>query len=142
MSLSPPNLFWQCEDSVLWQRVKPFGQAFGLFIGMDSLQVLREHGGHKFQGLGRTNLHTLGPPLAILFAQIADQSEIVVRGIKARNIGGTGLPALPASRTQTALLINDHVANFLVIVYYRRVHWTRFLTLALPLRTLRADVLD
>jgi hypothetical protein len=109
---------------------------------MDSLQVLRKHGGHKLQGLGRAYIYTLRPPLAILFAQVADQSVIVVWGIEARNIGGAGFPALPASRTQTTLLINYHVTKFLVVADNRGIHRTRFLAFPLHLRTLRTHVLD
>ena len=73
---------------------------------MDSLQLVRKLGAHKLQGLGWTNLNTLGAPLSILFAQVADHSEIMVRGKKAGNLSRTGFPTLPASRTQATILIN------------------------------------
>jgi hypothetical protein len=103
---------------------------------MDSLQMVRKQGSHKLKGLAWTNLHTLGPPLPIFFAQVADHSEIVARGIKARNIGRAGFPTLPASRTQATILINGHVANFLVVMDNGRIYWTRLLALPLLFRTL------
>jgi hypothetical protein len=103
---------------------------------MDSLQVVRKLGAHKLQGLGWTNLNTLGPPFSILFAQVANHSEIMVRGTKAGNLSRTGFPTLPASRTQATILINGHVANFLCVMDNRRIHWTRFLALSLLFRTL------
>src|SRR5680860_1052929 len=109
---------------------------------MDSLQVLRNVGTQVLQSLGGTDLHALGPASAFLFTQIAYQSEIVARRIKPGDIGGAGVPALPAVRPQAPVFINYHVLELFVVVDYRRILRTRLLTLPLLLRTLRAYILN
>src|SRR5680860_836889 len=109
---------------------------------MDSLQVLRNVGTQVLQSLGGTDLHALGPASAFLFTQIAYQSEIVARRIKPGDIGGAGVPALAAIRSQALLLIHHHMFEFFVVVDYRRILRTRLLTLPLLLRTLGAHILN
>src|SRR5680860_1160608 len=109
---------------------------------MDSLQVLRNVGAQVLQSLGGTDLHALGPASTFLFTQIAYQSEIVARRIKPGDIGGAGVPALPAVRPQAPVFINYHVLELFVVVDYRRILRARLLTLPFFLPALRAYVLN
>jgi hypothetical protein len=127
----PPDLFRWSLHLVLRERVKAFGEASRLLIGMDPLKMLRNLRFHEFQCSVRADLHTLGFSYTLSLAKITHHGTVVGGRIKSRHGGRTRRRALSAGRPKASIGVHHHMEFLFVVMNCRGIDRAGLLTFPL-----------